>query len=428
MLLCITISGKQERKVNLSLFIAHRMALSPEGKRPGVMVRIATLAVALSLCVMLISLSVMMGFKQEISRKVVGFTAHIDLLDIRSRHAATPHPISVSEGLDSLLQSHTAIRSIAPYATKGGIIKTRDAMLGVQLKGVDAAYDWNFFEELLVAGDLPRVGDEQRTKDLLLSRTVAEKLQVGVGDKIEMLFLEEEGAPRRDRFKVSGIYHSGMEELDNLFTLTDIRNVQRLLGWDSATISGYEIRLHKGEDPAAVARELNSELFYSGADRWANLVASDLLDRYPTIFDWLKTHDVNAAVILGIMLIVALFNMTSVLLILVLERTRMIGLLKALGMGNQALRKIFLYRGGLIILHGLAWGNGVALALCLAQRYGHWIKLDASGYLLSEVPIALDWSWWLGVNFGAALLILLLLILPTGIIARIRPEESIRYE
>ena len=177
-----------------------------------------------------------------------------------------------------------------------------------------------------------------------------------------------------------------------------------------------------------MAYEQNLDLLYNGPEGLENLVFRSVQERYPAMFDWLRTHDVNAAVILGIMLLVALFNMISALLILVLERTRMIGLLKALGMNNRTLQKIFLYRATFITLKGVMWGNLVALGLCLAQKWGHVVKLNASGYLLSEVPIALDWGWWLGVNLGAVAVILLLLSLPTSIVSRIRPEQTIRYE
>ncbi len=248
------------------------------------------------------------------------------------------------------------------------------------------------------------------------------------GDKVEMLFIESDATPRRDRFKVSGIYFSGMAELDDRLAVTDIRNVRRLTGWENGEVSGYELMLDEGTDRELFTRALNRALLYSDLEEVENLTASSIEQRYPTLFDWLRTHDVNAAVILTIMLIVALFNMISVLLILVLERTRMIGLLKALGMTDGQLQRLFLCRAAFIILKGMAWGNAVALLFCLGQRYGHFLKLDAAGYLLSEVPIAVEWSWWLGVNLGAAAVILLLLTLPTYLVSYVRPDESIRYE
>ena len=384
--------------MNLACFIARRIARPSEENRPGVMVRIATVAVALSLSVMLISMAVIVGFKREVSRKIIGFAAHVEVTDIRS------------------------VRSMESYPIR------RTGELGVALKGIGPEYDTRFLEEILIEGELPRVSDSLRTKDLLLSRDVARKLKLRPGDKVEMLFIENDASPRRDRFKVSGIYYSGMAELDDRLAVTDIRNVRRLTGWNDGEISGYELTLDEGADRELFTRALNRAMLYSDLEEVENLTASSVEQRYPTLFDWLRTHDVNAAVILTIMLVVALFNMVSVLLILVLERTRMIGLLKALGMNDGQLQRIFLCRAALIILKGMAWGNAAALLFCLGQRYGHFLKLDASGYLLSEVPIAVEWSWWLGVNLGAAAVILLLLTLPTYLVSYIRPDESIRYE
>lgn len=422
----------KERKVNLPLFIAKRIARSTEENRPGVMVRIATIAVALSLVVMLISMAVIMGFKQEVSRKLVGFAAHVEFTDVRSRPGGIPHPITRSTRTEDLIRSCAEVKSLTPYASRTGLVKSPEGIQGVSLKGVEGDYDTAFFEELVVEGSLPRIGDSVRSKEILLSRNVARKLRLKVGEKVELLFLEEDGTPRRDRFKISGLFFSGMEEIDNHLALTDLRNVQRLLGWEQNQISGYEIRLaptaRSVEEADAVADQLNREVLYSAEPEALNLVANSIRHRYPTLFDWLKTHDVNAAVILCIMLIVALFNMISVLLILVLERTRMIGLLKALGMTDRALQHLFLYRSAFIIGRGMLWGNLIAWTLCQVQlRTGLW-KLDASGYLLSEVPVALDWGWWLGVNGATALLLLLLLALPTYIISYIRPDETIRYE
>ena len=401
--------------MNLPLFIARRTASPSEENRPSVMVRFATIAVALSLAVMLLSVAVIMGFKEEVSHRIVGFSADVELSDLRSRGVEQAFNFRIDSTLLSQIEADPRVAGLSVYAAKGGVLKSPEGMQGMRLKGVGTDFDRRFFEELITAGEMPSIGDEPRKKELLLSESVARKLRLAVGDKVEMLFIEADGTARRDRFKIAGLYHSGMEEADARYLLTDIRNVQRL-GDGEEMISGVEIRLHSTEEAPRMAYEQNLDLLYN------------VQERYPAMFDWLRTHDVNAAVILGIMLLVALFNMISALLILVLERTRMIGLLKALGMENRALQKIFLYRAAFITLKGVAWGNLVALVLCLTQKWGHVVKLDASGYLLSEVPIALDWSWWLGVNLGAVAVILLLLSLPTSIVSRIHPEQTIRYE
>lgn len=414
--------------MNLPLFIARRIARPSEQNRPSVMVRIATIAVALSLAVMLISISVIDGFKVEVNRKIVGFAADIEVCDIRSSQRNTPYPIHPTEELRELIESTCNPLSISRFASRSAIIRGEESMEGIQLKGMGPDYDTSFLRSVLVEGALPRTTNEPRTKDLLLSRLMAERLRLGIGDKVELIVLEEEGTPRRDRFKITGLYHSGMEEVDMGLAYTDLRNVQRLNGWQKGEVTGFEVRLSDKEEREVVGDRLNRALLYSELEECYNVVANTIRERYPAMFDWLITHNINAAVILTIMLLVALFNMISVLLILVLERTRMIGLLKAFGMNNREVGKIFLYRALFIIIKGVAWGNLVALALTLAQKWGHFLKLDSAGYLLSEVPIALNPTPWIAINLGTIVVILLLLALPAGIVARIRSEQTIRYE
>lgn len=414
--------------MNLELLIARRTAhTSPEDK-PGVMERIAVVSVALSVAVMILALAVMMGFKREVTRKMTGFAAHVTLTDVRGVNTLDSEPIRRSAHTEELVRSTEGFVSLAPYAVKGGIVRTSDAVGEVLLKGVDKTYDWSFFDEWLVEGELPRVGDSLRTKDILLSRNLAQRMQLKVGDPAEMLFVEAGDMPRRDRFKVVGIYSSGMDEMDNAVVVTDLRNVQRLSDWTPDEISGYEIFISDLAVADDFSRTLGRTLLYDDSEGMENLAVSSIRERYPNIFDWLRAHDVNAAVVIVIMLIVAFFNMTSALLILVLERTRMIGLLKALGMRNGALRRIFLYRAAFIALRGLAWGNAVGVTLCLGQHWFHVVKLSSEGYLLSEVPVALGWGWWLALNAGFVVAIVALLIVPTYIISSIKPDEAIRYE
>lgn len=418
----------RQRTVNLAFFIARRMAQPAPGNKPGVMERIAVVSVALGMAVMILAMAVIMGFKREVARKMTGFAAHVAVTDIRGVNALDAQPVRRSAHVEELIRRTDGFVAMAPYAVKGGIVRTADAVGEVMLKGVEADYDWSYFREWLVAGELPRVGGEVRTKDILLSRTLADKLLLGVGDKVEMLFVEPGEMPRRDRFKVAGVYESGMEEMDGVVVVTDIRNVQRLSEWGPDEISGYEILTRSLAGADTFARTLGRTLLYDDAEDSENLAVTSVRERYANIFDWLKAHDVNAAVVIVIMLVVAFFNMTSALLILVLERTRMIGLLKAFGMRNGQLRQVFLWRASFITLRGLAWGNAVGLGLCFVQRYFHVVRLSSEGYLLSEVPISLGWGWWLALNAGAVAAIVALLVVPTYIVSTVKPDESIRYE
>lgn len=414
--------------MNLAFFIARRMARPTLGNRPGVMERIAVGSVALGVAVMILSLAVVVGFKREVARKMEGLVAHVSVTDIRGVDALDSQPVHRNARLEELIRSTDGFVAMAPYAVKGGIVRTDEAVGEVLLKGVGADYDWSCLREWLVAGELPRVGDSIRTKDVLLARALADRMKLDVGDRVEMLFVEPGELPRRDRFKVSGIYDSGMEEMDRTMVLTDIRNVQRLSDWTADEISGYEIRTRSLAEAEPFARTLGRTLLYDEGEGTENLAVESVTERYANIFDWLKAHDVNAAVIIVIMLVVAFFNMTSALLILVLERTRMIGLLKAFGMRNRQIRSIFLWRAAFVTLRGLCWGNVVGVGLCLLQRTTHLVKLNSEGYLLSEVPIALDGGWWILLNIGFVAAIVALLVIPTAVVSRIKPEETIRYE
>ncbi len=382
--------------MNTELFIARRLSRSGRNdrkggteNRPAVMVRIATLAVALSMAVMIVAMSVVSGFKQELTSRLRAVVSDIEL--------------SAREGSvvnDATLRAQTGGR---PYTLKEGVVKTDDAIVGVLLKGIP---------------------DSLTGKDIVLSETMARELKVKEGDKIEMLFVGESGM-RRDRFRITGFYATGIDEFDRTLAVTRIENVQRLLGYASDRVTGYEVTLPDGVDATAEARRLN-ELFMEN-EAWWGLTATATEARFPMVFDWLKTHDVNAMVILTIMVIVALFNMATALLTLVLERTRMIGILKTIGMTNRALQRLFSYRAARIILHGMVWGNAVGLGLCWAQSRFHLLKLDPAGYMLSEVPVSVSWGWWAALNLGTAVVILLLLLIPASIVSRIKPDQAIRH-
>lgn len=413
--------------MNVEFFIARRIASSADGERRNVMVRIATATVAIGVAVMIVALAVITGFRREITSKIIGFGAHVQIVNLDNNSSLERTPICASPELERRLAAMPRFASLSRFAVKGGIIRTDEAIQGVMLKGVSEGYDSAFFRSCMVRGSLPRTGGGQRHKDLLVSQSVASLLRLDTASRVEMLFVQEDGSPRRDRFKVCGIYSTGMSEMDDMVVLTDLRNVQRLNNWSDEQITGYEVNT---ADFGRLAE------FSADADRIAaevslmegqNLMADDIEHRYPTIFDWLKAHNVNALVIITIMIVVAMMNMVSAILIILLERTAMIGLLKALGMRNGAVQRIFLYRSLYIVSRGVIWGNVAGLALCAAQYWGHFIKLDPAGYLLSEVPIGIGAWWWIGINAGTVVVIVALMAIPTLIVSFIKPETTIRY-
>lgn len=387
------------------------------------MERIAVVSVALSLAVMIVALAVIMGFKSEITRRMSGLGAHITVMAAGS-DPASPSSVVRSAATERAMLGAAGVGSLRAFDARGGVIRNDGAMQGIVLKGIEGGYAGSFFEQALVKGELPRTGGDNRTKDILLSRTTARAVGVGPGDKVEMIFLSDDGGARRDRFRVSGIYSTGMEEMEAL-ALTDIRNVARLSGRDSAAVAGYEITAEDFSSLGETTRAVNAALDASGD---GELIARDITELNPNIFDWLRTHDVNAAVIIAVMLTVALFNMVTALLIIVLERTRMIGILRALGMTGGALQRLFLYRSAAIVAKGLLPGNIAGIGLCLVQMQWHVVKLDSAGYLLSEVPVSLSAGWIAALNAGTAAVIVAAMFVPARFAARIRPEQSIRYE
>ncbi len=413
--------------MNLEYFIAKRTATSSKGDKPNVMMRVATLSVALGITVMIIALAVVYGFKREISSKLTGFTSHLVVGDVIGANHADGDPIVRDEAVESLIKSKRGFRHLNPYSAKSGIIRGEQSVEGVMLKGVDSLYNWDFFSSALVEGDLPRVGGDVRSKDILISQDIASRLMVKVDDRLEMIFTSESGTLRRDLFKISGIYSTGLAEWDRLVLVTDMRNVQRLNEWSDNEITGYEVRFKDISYAESASEKLNEELLYSDIENVSRISAYSAQELFPSIFDWLKAHDVNALVIIVIMIIVAGFNMTTALLIMVLERTRMIGTLKALGMDNRSLQKIFLYRSLRVILYGLGWGNLVGIGLCALQVNFNILKLDASGYMISVVPIDLSAGWIVMLNIGVIATILMLMIIPTRLVAYIRPETTIKF-
>ena len=414
-------------RLNLEYFLARRIATQTGGRKNNVMVRIATLSVAIGIAVMIISLSVIFGFKREIAAKLSGFGSHVQIVNLDGNVSYETVPISKNQPFLSQIRSVRNFSGIHPYAVTIGIPRGERAMQGVVLKGVDSTYDWSFFRQNLVEGELPDVQSGVRTKDIAVSRSLADLLEVSVWDPLEMLFIQD--PPRRDLFRVAGIYDTQFSEIDHMMVLTDLRNVQRLNGWDSTQITGFEIATSDFGRLEPFTDDVYQVVFDNlTGDEHDSLRVINIRERFPMIFDWLDAHNVNAGVIITVMLLVALFNMIAALLIILLERTSMIGTLKALGMGNRALQKMFVIRSSFVIIKGMFWGNVVGIGLCLLQHCTGWISLSQEGYFLTTVPIFIDWGWLALLNAATFLFIVALLALPTMIISLILPEKTIRFE
>ncbi len=426
MLLCTNI--RNDLELELEYFIAKRISTATQGHRPSVMERVATVAVALSVATMVVALAVVYGFKSELGGKLTGFTSDALLANIATLNNVSNDAITNSEEVRALALDAGALH-LSPYITKQGVVRNDGNIEGVMLKGVDSLYKWNFIGDALVEGSIPRVADSLATRDILISSSLAARVGAKVGARLELIFSPEQDAPlRRDLYRVSGLYSTGLEDWDNLILITDIRNLQRLNGWAKDKISGYEMDFSTLEVARQASTVINEELLESDIEESNVLISVPADELYPAVFDWLKTHDVNALVTIIIMLIVAGFNMATALLIMVFERTRMIAVLKSMGMNNRSLQKIFIYRALRITVMGLAAGNIFALGFCLVQQHFKLIELDASGYMLQYVPISLGAGWITLLNAGVVVAILLLMTLPTQMVSRVKLEKSLKFD
>ncbi|MCH5331151.1 MAG: ABC transporter permease [Alistipes sp.] len=412
--------------MNLEYFIARGMSRSASGRR-SIMVRIAIGSAALGVAVMIVAVAVIAGFSREIERRMTGFMGHVRVTSSMSASGSEePAMFARDAYAEERLRAAGDVVSIDPYAVRSGVVKTDESVEGLLLKGYDGD-GAAIYASSLVEGAMPRQGDSVRYKDILLSKTAAARLDVHTGDRIEMLFFDGGRSPRRDLFTVSGIYSTGMDEAERMIAITDIRNVRRLASGGDNDVSGYEIRLADGSAADSYAARADSMLFLDEGVS-VGLRAESLHDIYPAIFDWMKTNDVNGSVVITLMLLVSLFNMAAARFVMVLERTRSIGVLKALGMSNGSLRKVFLLRALFITLEGVLWGDAAGVALCMAQKWWHVIKLDPEGYMLSYMPVHLEWWHVVLIDAGAAAVILLGLLLPSRIVSSVKPADAVRYE
>lgn len=413
--------------LNLEFFIARRLILDKETKKTisRSMLSIAVIGVALSLAVMIISVAIVTGFKKEITNKIVGFGSHIQILNFDSNESYETQPIWKDQEFLGKLKDRPYLVNIQEFATKAGIIKSGTDIQGVVLKGIGSDFDWTFFRNYIIKGSTFTVTDTARTNKVLISRYIANLLNLNVDDEFIMYFIQD--PPRMRRFEVSGIYETSLEEFDRTFVLADIKHIQRLNDWDDNQISGFEITVNDFRHLDDITYDVMNTVGYGFEDDGSRLKVVNINEKYPQIFDWLNLQDMNVLIILLLMLIVAGVNMVAGLLILILDRTNMIGILKALGAVNVSIRKIFMYQSGFLIIKGLFWGNMIGLGICLVQKYFQIIKLDQTSYYLTAVPVNLNLYQLLGLNFITCIVILFILIIPSLVISRISPVKAIKF-
>lgn len=414
--------------MNLELFIARKIHFSKQGERQATppAIRIAMIGIALGLAVMILSVAIVIGFKKEVRNKVIGFGSHIQITNFDNNSSYQTMPIAVSDSFLVALKERSGIRHVETFATKPGILKTETDFQGIVLKGVDRQYDWSFFQKNLKEGEVFQLDSAKRSSDVIISRYLSDLVGLKVGDSFLTYFVEEDVRARK--FHITGIYETGFADYDKLFVIADIRQVKRLNGWSDDQVSGVELLVDDYGQMDSLAENLYFELM-DKQDREGNTYyVRSIKELNPMIFSWLEVLDINVVVILVLMLAVAGFTMISGLLIIILERTNMIGILKALGENNRSIRKIFLYVSFFLIGKGMLWGNVIGISLCLLQSYTHLIKLDSSIYYLDAVPVDLNVVSLVLLNIGTLLVSMLMMLGPSYLITRISPAKSIRFE
>ncbi len=415
--------------MNLELFIARKVFSEKENKK-GVASKIVSIAVAsisLGLAVMLLSVAILFGFKKEVREKVIGFGSHFQVVNFDRNYSYETLPIEIDSFLIQKFENIPHVKHLQFFATKPGLIKTEKNIHGIVLKGVDHNFDWSFFQKNLVAGNTPNFRGK-RSNDVLISERVSNLLQLKLGDPIFCYFYREDSEiPLSRKFNITGIYRTSLEEFDELFVVGDLQHVQRLSRWNSNKVSGYEISIDNFKYIDETDRKLET-ITLNYASEKSMLLVQKITDKYSMLFDWLAVLDMNVWVLLVLMIAVAGINMISGLLIIILERSRMIGILKAMGYPNFSLRKVFLYLTGFLSLRGLLWGNLFGIGIALLQYFFQIIPLDPSSYYLDTVPILLNPGYIILLNVGTLLAIIAMVFIPTLYISKITPVDSIRFE
>ena len=411
--------------MNYEFFIAKRIIGNKTYKSSvsAPIIKIGIAAIAIGIIVMLIAIATGFGLQQKIRDKVVAFNGHVNITNFDSNVSDESEiPISTKQSFYPKFTDVEGVRHIQAVATKFGVVRTDTDFEGIVLKGVGGDYDWRYFKEFLIEGRLPDFSKDENS-DVLISQYFANRLQFKVGDTFQTVFGKEDinQIPFIRSFNIVGIYNSGFQELDEKFVIGDIRHIRRMNKWEDDEVGSFEVFIddfskieEKGQDIyQAIPSKLNSET---------------VVQKYYSIFEWINIFDNNTYGIIGIMILVAGINMITALLVLILERTQMIGILKAMGSSNWSIRKVFLYNATYLIGLGLLWGNLIGIGLLFAQKYFKLIPLDPTVYYVTEAPVYISWTYILILNIGTFLICLLMLFIPSIIITRISPSRAIRFD
>ena len=403
--------------------IAMRLYFSKDGEkrtsRPAV--RVALAGMIVGVLVMILTICVIVGFKQTITQKIAGFGAHIQLVSFDNNNTYDMQPIEVDDSLLCQLQSYPYVQAVAPFITKPGMLKTDSSFHGIVLKGTDY---WDFFAANIVEGTIP-----QTPQEVIISQSVLNRLNLQIGGTVNAYFVSETADVRARRWKIVGVYQTGFEQFDQLFIIAPMETASRLQGWEEKNYSGVEILLSDVSHLDEVADEMYFEVVNKVDENGYNIYYIQTLHQQnPAVFAWLDLLDMNVIVIIILMLMVAGFNIISGLIILILDGVHLIGTLKALGADNKFVKRVFLIQAAMLVGKGMIWGNIIGLSIATAQYFGHFIPLDPMTYYVSYVPITFAWEWIILLNVLTIALSMLILLLPSMIITRISPAKVMHFE
>lgn len=412
-------------ELKIEYFIAKRLISTKDYKSSisAPIIKIAITAIALGMIMMIISIATSIGLQQKIRQKVAAFNGHIQISGFNTNNSdVSAVAISTKQDFYPKFKSVSGINHIQGIAAKAGIIRTEDAFEGIIYKGVGKDYVWNDLSEYLISGRIPNVTADLNT-EVLISQYLANRLNLKLNDSFNTFFMKDgdNKLPNSRRFKIVGIYNSGFEEFDATYLLGDIRHIQRFNKWNENEVGSFEVFIDDFDQISQKGQEVYKAIP-------SNLESKTILDKFYYIFDWLKLFDFNLVVILVIMIAVSTINMVVALLVLILERTQMVGILKALGANNWTVRKVFLYNAFYLIVRGLFWGNSIAIGLLLIQKYFGIIQLNPESYYVREAPVDINLLHILALNVGTIAICLLVLIIPSVIITKISPAKTIRFE
>ena len=406
--------------MNIEYFIAKRLFTAKEknNRYTKPIFRIAILAISLSVAIMLLSLIILSGFKSDISEKIIGFGSHITITNFTDNQSYESEPVSINQDFYPKIKDDEGINNIQVFATKAGIIKTESDISGILLKGISADFDNSFFSKNLFKGNIPSYNDTVVSDKIMLSSSISNKLNLSIGDDVIVYFFQDPTRVRK--FVLYGIYETGFVDFDDLIMIVDIQHIQKLNNWKNKEVGGFEILIDNFEELDEITNNIYSKIPY-------NLNAQSVVEKNPQLFDWLELQNVNLKVILILMLVVGSVNMITALLILILEKTKLVGILKSIGYSNWSIRKVFLYNAAYLIINGIVLGNIIGLGFALLQQKFKLISLDSNIYFMKTVPIKFDFMHIFALNLSVLVICLLVLIIPSYVITKITPMKAMRF-